>query len=144
LSVHFVFGNVLLSMKAYSLDLRARIVAAVDAGELTQKAIATRFCVTARFVSKLLAQRRERGHFEPLGHGGGQKRRVDLEPLRAAVAQRPDISLKELQEQVRSSDGGTLSLQTFSRWLTALGWPRKKRLGAPPKPTKRNASAFAN
>ena len=96
-------------MKAFSSDLRQRIVAAVDAGEQTQLEVAARFSVTPRFVSKLLRQRRERGHIEPLARGGGRSRRVNLERLAAAVEAKNDVSLKELQRQVPAPDGAGCS-----------------------------------
>ena len=120
-------------MKALSLDLRTRIVAAVDAGELTQAEVAARFSVTPRFVSKLLKQRRERGHVEPLARGGGQVRRVNLAGLAAAVEDRNDITLSELQASVPAADGGALSRASISHWLIRLGLGRKKdflRLGS--------------
>lgn len=115
-------------MKALSLDLRARIVAAVDAGEWTQAEVAVRFSVTPRFVSKLLRQRRERGHVEPLARGGGRARRVDLAGLAAAVEAKNDTTLSELQRQVPAVDGGALSRASISHWLIHLGWGRKKDL----------------
>ena len=42
-------------MVAYSVDLRERVLAAVDAGEGTQQEIAERFRVSARWIRKLLA-----------------------------------------------------------------------------------------
>ena len=73
----------------YSLDLRQRVVAAVDAGEGTQAQVAARFAVSLGWVEKLLRQRRRAGHIAPIGHRGGAPRRLDglaLEVVRAAVA----------------------------------------------------------
>ena len=125
-------------MKALSLDLRTRIVAAVDAGELTQAEVAGRFSVTPRFVSKLLKQRRERGHIEPLARGGGRARRVDLAGLAAAVEVQNDITLSELQRSVPAADGGALSRASISHWLIHLGLGRKKGL---PRPGGRRGGA---
>lgn len=118
-------------MKALSLDLRTRIVAAVDTGELTQAEVAGRFSVTPRFVSKLLKQRRELGHVEALTRGGGRNRRADLAALAAAVDARNDITLAELQRSVPANDGGALSRASISHWLIALGLGRKKDLPRP-------------
>ena len=114
------------SMKALSLDLRTRIVAAVDTGELTQVEVAARFSVTPRFVSKLLRQRRERGHVEALARGGGRARRADLAGLAAAVEAQNDVTLVELQRRVPATDGGALSRASISHWLIRLGLGRKK------------------
>jgi len=47
-------------MRAYSMDLRKRIVAAIDAG-LTQSQAAERFEVSLRTVERYLARRRSAG-----------------------------------------------------------------------------------
>ena len=65
--LHVLSGGRRLSvMKAYSLDLRQRIVGAADSGKFLQKEIAGLFSVTTRFVYKLLRQRALLGHIEPL------------------------------------------------------------------------------
>ena len=46
-------------MVAYSIDLRQRVVMALDAGEGSQEQVARRFSVSSRWVRKLLAQRAE-------------------------------------------------------------------------------------
>src|SRR5215467_8613213 len=56
---------------AHSLDLRTRIVDAVDRGVGTMSEIAALFGVNESFIYKLLRQRRERGDIGPLPHGGG-------------------------------------------------------------------------
>ena len=45
-------------MRAYSTDLRERVVAAYDAREGTQEQVAARFAVSVSWVRKLLRQRR--------------------------------------------------------------------------------------
>lgn len=131
-------------MAAFSLDLRGRIVAAVDTGDATLAAVAARFAVSLGLVKKLVAQRRAHGHVEPMGHGGGQPLRTDLEGLCTAVAADPDVSLAELREQVPALDGGRLSLGAISHWLKVLGLPRKKRPSGRPRPTRRSARATAS
>src|ERR671911_2987771 len=51
-------------VRAYSMDLRERIVAAVDAG-LTQAQAAARFGVSLRTVERYLARRRATGGLAP-------------------------------------------------------------------------------
>ena len=51
-------------MRALSIDLHERIVAAYDGGGQTQKEVAQRFCVSEFTVKKLLRQRR-RGYLPP-------------------------------------------------------------------------------
>jgi transposase len=119
-------------MKRYSLDLRERIVGAVDELELGRKEIAEIFQVSTRFITKLICQRNELGHVAPLPHGGGQMAlfdEEDKERLKKAVAERPDISLEELSQAVhpgRRKDKKA-SITTISRVLKKLGLPRKKK-----------------
>ena len=86
-------------MRAYSIDLRQRVVAAYDAGEGTQEQVAARFAVSTSWVRKILRQRRQTGSIEPKPHGGGNVRAFDGEAdarLRQAVRDEPDATLEEL------------------------------------------------
>lgn len=114
----------------YSEDLRRRVVAAVDAGDTTQAAVATRFAVSVSWVKKLLRQRRRVGHVQPLGQRGGARRRLNdqaLEAVRLAVTARPDIALEELRHHLRRRQDVRVSVPTLCRVVEALGLPRKKR-----------------
>ena len=51
--------------KAYSLDLRQKIVDAYDRGGISQRRLAKQFGVATSFVEKLLKQRRETGSIAP-------------------------------------------------------------------------------
>ena len=127
----------------YSLDLRERVVAAVDAGQGTQTQIAARFAVSLGWVEKLLRQRRRVGHVAPVGHRGGAVRRVDehaLEAIRAAVTAQPDIALEELRLRLRRQARIKVSVSTLWRWVEALGLPRKKRRSLPARPTKESGA----
>jgi transposase len=123
-------------MKAYSMDLRERVVAACDRGEETREEIAKRFRVGVAWVYRLLQRRRDTGSFAPEPHGGGQKPAFDppaAERLRQAVADRPDATLEELREAV-GVDCGTSAVH---RALEKLGLPRKKSRSGPPSRTTR-------
>ena len=131
----------------YSLDLRERVVAAVDAGEGTQPQIATRFAVSLGWVEKLLRQRRRAGHIAPVGHRGGAVRRMDapaLEAIRAAVTAQPDIALEELRLRLRRQARIKVSVSTLWRWIEALDLPRKKRRSLPGRLTKASAVPSAS
>src|SRR5215210_2838670 len=118
-------------MKAYSLDLRQRIMEAVDSGELLQNEVASMVSVCTRVNVELLVQRVELGDVAPLPHGGGRRRLFDaedLEKLGAAVEEKSDVSLKELQAKVHPHNRRRLkaSTSTISRTLKTLGLTRKK------------------
>lgn len=89
-------------MRAYSIDLRKRIVHAYENEQITQRELAERFQVSLRCVQMLLKRWREEGTVEPKPHGGGQPRKITgekLERLRRAVEQQPDATLEELRER---------------------------------------------
>ena len=61
-------------MKPYPLELRQRIVEAVDQQHGTIEEIARIFQVHSSYIYKLLRQRRERHDLAPLPHGGVRRR----------------------------------------------------------------------
>ena len=83
-------------MKAFSIDLRQRILDAYDAGEGSRQQIADRFSVSLAMVKKLLVQRKATGSIEPIPKPGrtpifhGEL----LEELDAYMREHPDATLK--------------------------------------------------
>ena len=119
-------------MKAYPQELRSRVVAAVEQGELTIVDIANVFSVGLTFVKKMLRLHRAGEDLAPR-HGGGPTPLLQ-EPeqalLREAVAKQPDVTLAELQTQLETR-GKQVSVPTLCRALQALGLPRKKKVWSP-------------
>lgn len=132
-----------LNMKAYSLDLRERVLRAVEFGEETRDEIAERFGVGVTFMKKLLRQQRETGSIAPLPHGGGRKpvyEGTKLERLKQALADHPDATLEELRDRT-NKDAGIMAVH---RALRRLGVRRKKSRSGPPNkidPTSSNPDA---
>jgi transposase len=52
-------------MKAYSIDLREKIVLAYSQGDTSVRKVADRFGVAKSFVQKLLSMKKTQGHVEP-------------------------------------------------------------------------------
>jgi transposase len=124
-------------MSAYSLDLRERIVEAVEQQIGSKRQIAEVFGVHESFIYKLLRQKRERGDITPLPHGGGAQAKLSGDHLRqlpALVAATPDATLEELRTQLKKKVRVMVSLSTLCRGLQALGLSRKKSPSSPPKP----------
>ena len=131
---------------AYSLDLRKRIVAAVERGVETKRALAEFFGVHESFIYKLLRQQRERGDLAPLPHGGGASAKLteaNRTILFELVAATPDATLAELAQQLQKKTRLTVSQSTICRGLQTLTLTVKKRPSAPPKPTPRNGPLAA-
>src|SRR5262245_12519658 len=118
-------------MKAYSNDLRQRVVAAYDAGAGTQERVAARCAVSVSWVRKLLRQRRATGSIDPRPHGGGHAPAFDAEAaarLRRAVRDDSDATLEELGRAA----GVACSPSAVYRALDRLGITREKsRCGRP-------------
>src|SRR3954452_22977782 len=88
-------------MKAYSMDLRERVVAACDACDATREQIAARFSVSVSWIRDLMRRRRKTGSIAPKPHGGGRPPAFAAEAaqrLRAAVDADDDATLAELAE----------------------------------------------
>ena len=116
-------------MRTFSLDLRERILAAYDNQEGTRADIAKRFRVSLGMVKKLLQQRRRLGDLRPQHHRSGRKPKLaeHHDALRAQLAQRPDLTLKEL----RAALALKCSLPAIHYALVALDLTYKKRRSAP-------------
>jgi transposase len=126
-------------MKAYSLDLRQKILRAYDQQLGSQQVIADLFGVSQSFVEKLLHRRRTTGAVAARPHGGGARPSCDAEAValvQRLVEAQSDATLEELCAQLNQQRGLKVSRPTMSRLLTRLGWPRKKSRSMP-----RNATA---
>ena len=117
-------------MKAYSLDLRQRVLSAALRGDRTIPEVAELFGVSMTFVNKMLRLHRAGADLAPRPHGGGHTPRLGARHhrlLRAAVAAHNDATLGELRERLEAQAGVAVSDSTVSRALKALGLPRKKK-----------------
>src|SRR5512147_263800 len=112
-------------MRPYSLDLRQRVAAALDAHEGSQARIAQRFRVSVSFITRLLRRRRT-GSLTPKPHGGGHPPALDRDAqdrLRQAVRDQPDATLAELAGRV----GVRCGIMAIFRTLRKLKITRKKK-----------------
>lgn len=112
-------------MRAYSLDLRERVLADCDAGMPTE-AVAAKYRVSASWVRRLKQRRRETGSIapKPRRHGPPPKWAEHAESIAAAVGQEPDATVEELRRRLRPPYSAT----TLWRALKALGFTRKKKV----------------
>lgn len=116
-------------MQAYSLDLRQRVVSAYENGVETILEVAERFEVSDSFIKKLLRRKRATGEIAPVGHRGGQPKRLNQKHqkwLLKTVLATPDITLKDLGERLFSQQRVSASAATLSRQLRELNLRRKK------------------
>lgn len=116
-------------MRAYSLDLRERVVAAYEKGEQTIAEIAAQFSVGQTFLKKMRRQKRETGKLERLPPRAGAKKVLSDKHRRflaKQIKEQPDATLGELQDGLQSRQKVLVSAATVSRELRQLGLPRKK------------------
>ncbi len=116
-------------MQAYSLDLRERVVTAYENGAETILEVAERFEVSDSFIKKLLRRKRTTGEIAPIGHRGGQPKRLTDKHrkwLLKTVLAEPDITLGELQGRLLAEKKLSVSVATLCRELRTLNLRRKK------------------
>ncbi len=115
-------------MRAYSKDLRLRVLAACDRG-MPRGEVAETFGVSVSTVKRYLRLRRETGGVDarPIPGPPAHKRAVLEEALPAQVERNPDLTLYEHCELLEEERGVEVSTATVSRALRRLGLPLKKR-----------------
>src|SRR5918911_485413 len=124
-------------MKAYSLDLRTRVVQAVAAGHRRAE-VAQRFQVSVATVQRWVTQQARTGSLAPKPIPGRPRRIGPPEQaaLRAQVAEHPDATLAEHCAQWKAAHRGELSQATMCRALQQLRWSRKKSCSTPGSKTR--------
>jgi transposase len=128
-------------MRAYSLDLRERVLAALDRG-MSRAAAVTTFAVSLATIKRWLARRRAGESLAP-HHSSGRAHTIpaaELSALRARLEAMPDASLTaHMQWWNDAHPNRPVSHATIDRAIARLGWTRKKRPSAPASGTKRSA-----
>ena len=113
-------------MKAYSEDLRTKILEAVDRG-MTKSEAARAFGVSRSSVKRYAAARREGRPLTPKKHLGS-KPKLDEKArnlLKADVEKRPAITLKDRCRFLRQVARVAVSESTLSRLLRKMGFSPK-------------------
>ena len=115
--------------QALSMDLRSRLLAAVDDG-MSCRGAAARFGVAPSTAIRWQARRRATGDFAPKPQGGDMRsRRVEEhgDDILALWKARKDITLEELRAGL-AEIGLTVSVAGLHRFFVRRGMTRKKRL----------------
>ena len=116
-------------MKAYSEDLRVRVLTALDGG-MSRADAATTFRVSLSSIKRWRAQHTAVGHLRPKRPTGRPRLigRTDEARLRLNLTSTPDATLPEQVSTWTREQGRSLSRWTMSRAIKRLRWSRKKRL----------------
>jgi len=132
--------------RPYSVDLRARVVRQVEAGDSARR-VAAMFAVSPSFVVKLAQARRRRGTVAL--PQGGDRRSTAIERHREwllqLVAETPDLTLEEIRARL-GERGLPAAISTIWRFFDRHGISFKKnrargRAGAPGR--RRRTAAVA-
>jgi len=134
---------------AYSDDLRRKLLEAHEQGEGSLPELAKRFRVSEGWAYKISAARSRTGKTErPAGGKRGRKSRITVDVigyLRSRMKERPDRTLVELQEDLRSDQGIEIGITWLWMVLRELGLRLKKSHSMPPNRTangfRHNASS---
>ncbi len=112
-------------MKAYSLDLRERVMKAYDEGHWSVGQLAERFQVGEWWIHKLKRQRRTEGSLSVRKGKVGQPRSLQgeqIERLEHYVDAHPDATLEEIRERLEMN----CTIVTIHHTLRRLGYRYKK------------------
>jgi transposase len=124
--------------RAYTAELRERVLLACERGGLSRSRIAGLFGVGESTVYRWRQTWRTEGRREAKPHAGGPAPRLDeaaLDKLKELVTERNDRTLAEYAAGLAERAGVTASGPTVCRALKTLGLTRKKdaaRRGARP------------
>lgn len=115
-------------MKAYSPDLRQRVLQTIDQGK-SQAEVAETLTVSTATIKRYLKARRERGHVLPKPTPGRPsiKGAALQAGLRGQLEANPDATREQHCQMWEARTGTRVSPASISRARMALGWTRKKR-----------------
>jgi putative transposase len=115
-------------VKAYSEDLRERVITAVEDGELSRREASRRYRVSVASAVKWVQQYRQTGRVKARPMGGD--RRSVLKPVRDwlldLVIDKPDLTLMAISKQLKEEHGITADASMLCRLFKAEGFSFKK------------------
>ena len=123
-------------MKAYSEDLRMKIVDAIERGMPKTEAART-FGVGISTLKRYATKARRGESLEP-GKAPGKRPKIDERVgklLEEDLKERPFATLRERCEYVEALSGVSVSRSTMCRTIARVGSTRKKGAQAPPSAT---------
>jgi transposase len=124
--------------RAYSSDLRVRVIAAIDGGLSTRQAAAL-FSIGIATAGAWHRFWRKTGEAKPLrrGNPGGSKLDAHADFILGLIAEHKDITLHEITERLREELGVTVQPSTVWYFLDRRGMTFKKRQRMPPNRSAR-------
>ena len=129
--------------KAYSNDLRRKLLEAYDRGEGSLRELAERFGVSSPYAWKISAQRTRTGQVERVEQRHGPESKVTgavEQQLRRWVRQQPDLTLAEIRERLWETARLPVSVPRVWQVLRRLQLPLQKSHCTPRNKTPRRSS----
>ena len=126
-------------MRAYSLDLRLKVLAAVDRG-IPRKEVVRTLGVSRPTLERYLSLRRQTGEIGPPLTPGRTPFGATIEERSALWRQLEENDYATLErhcELWESEQGDRVSVPTMWRAVRKLGWTKKRGRWEPPSETKR-------
>jgi transposase len=121
--------------RAYSDDLRCKLLEAYEAGRGSLQELAKQFGVSWGYSKKIRAQQLKTGQKErpwQSRHGPASRLTPVVEQqLRSALRQQPDLTLAEMQQRLVDQTGVGISRSRLWVWFEQLGLRHKKKRFAP-------------
>jgi transposase len=132
--------------RAYSDDLRRKFLQAYEKKKGTLEQLAERFEVSVGWAKKISARRTRTGQIERPPWRRGPVSRVTVvvqDWMREQIRRQPDLTLRELQEQLKLAQGLGLSIGRLWLALRQMGLRHKKSHSTPKNKTRRKRSGAA-
>ena len=121
--------------RAYSDDLRWKLLKAYTAGRGSLEELASQFGVSYGYSKKIRRQQLESGQVErprQLRHGPTGQLTAELKQyLQSAIRKQPDVTLAELCAGLQSRHHVQISRSRLWYWLRSLGLRHKKNAARP-------------
>jgi transposase len=119
-------------MKAYSIDVREKVLRAVDQG-YPREQIVKLLSVSRATIKRYLKQRRDTGSIGPKTIPGRTPKKLGLlqADLAAQLQAHDDLRLEDQCRLWEQTHGMHVSTSTMSEAIKRLGWTRKKRRWVP-------------
>lgn len=132
-------------MKAYSIDVREKVLRAVDQG-YPREQIVKLLGVSRATIKRYLKQRRETGSIGPKAIPGRTPKKLGLlqVDLAAQVQVHDDLRLEDQCRLWEQTHGMHVSTSTMSAAIKRLGWTRKKRRWVPLSVVRKSESDGVN
>jgi transposase len=130
--------------RPYANDLRRKFLQAYEQGQGTLGELAEQFGVSEGWAKKISATRTRTGQIDRPPWRRGPVSRVTAAVqtwLKEQIRQQPDLTLRELQEQLQASQGVRLSIGRMWLALRQMGLRLKKSHSTPRNKTPRKRSS---